>query len=130
MLVRLDPRAIERISGKAWDGVRSHFASIHEAIIAASPSARGALTTIYIKYTSDETGQNPFAVLWVKSSAELVLGISLPDTASLPQSLLARSTPNYKNMTAFLRFTAADSVPNKLAGWLAESHKRIAALSG
>ena len=78
MIERLDDRAAERIAGAAWVDARPTIEAIHKSLILVDPSVTGELTTIYVKYRSD-TQADPFAVLWIKSSKKIVLGLSLPD---------------------------------------------------
>ena len=80
---RLDPRASKRVSGPSWAKVRPQFERINEALLAVSPETQGMLTTVYVKYAPDPH-QQPFAVLWVRKSTELVLGLSLPEEFESP----------------------------------------------
>lgn len=123
MLDRLDQRAIERLSGPGWVPILPTIQSIHGAIIGVSPTVRGELTTIYIKYTSGETGVHPFAVLWVKMAAEIVLGLSLPPGISVPPELAPVARPRYKGLTEFVRLGIGDRIPDGLDEWIAIAYR-------
>jgi hypothetical protein len=115
---RLDSRAIDRVSGPAWDKIRSQFVKIHNALISASPHVRGELTTIYVKYTSaSETGQKPFAVLWIKSSSKLVLGLTLPE--SYKDELLVSAPPghSYAELTKYLVVRPEQDAVDRIEAW-------------
>ena len=122
---RLDERAIKRLSGPSWTGLRRQFEKVHEALTSVSPSARGELTTIYVKYVADETRDQPFAVVWLKKSTELVVGLALPDGYEL--SALGPPLPGYKyaGLTAFLRITSQDIVPPQLAQSAHDAHENV-----
>lgn len=120
---RLDPRALDRISGPSWEPIRSHFSVIHAALINVSPWARGELTTIYVKYSAPETGQQPFAVVWVKKASEIVVGLAMPSD-NLPQELSGPPAGfKYAGLTGYFRVTSADRVPDGLAPWAAMAYE-------
>lgn len=111
----LDKRAIDRISGAAWDEIRPTFTAVHDALVSVSPEVRGELTTIYIKYLSKETGDQPFAVLWVKKRTELLLGLAMPPGFSVPNAIPA--PVKYAGLTVYLRFEPGSEVPASLASF-------------
>ena len=114
---RLDNRAIERIKGPAWDPLRLQFESIHNSLIATSPYVFGTLTTIYVKYTNSELNGAPFAVIWIKKSTELVIGLSLPKPF-LDSGLI--SPPNgfkYNGLTGYVVIKASGEIPKNFTIW-------------
>lgn len=116
MLDRLGPKAAKRVSGKAWAITRPQFEQTHKFLVAASADASGELATVYVKYTVPAIRQ-PFAVLWVKKSTELVLGLALPEDYA--SSILA-DAPNhivYAGLTKYLCMHPGDPVPCELATW-------------
>ena len=78
MPIGLDVRATDRVSGPAWKAIKPHIDAVNAALLGVSLTSRGELTRIYIKYTSAETGCQPFAVMWVRSSSEIVIGLAPP----------------------------------------------------
>lgn len=129
MLDRLDERARTRVSGPTWDRIRPNLERVHSALVAASPDARGTLTTIYIKYTSPETGEQPYAVLWVKKSSELILGLALPEDFEAEALTGPASGIKYKGLTKFVRLTPDSEVPSALSNWIAAAVDQTKAIA-
>lgn len=122
---RLDPRAVKRVSGPAWASLRGHIDRLNEMLLGVAPTARAELTTIYIKYTIDsKTGRKPFAVLWVKKSTELILGLALPQ--EVKAAVLHDSLEGYKyaGLTAFLVVTPNHDLPDELEEWVKIAFER------
>jgi hypothetical protein len=88
-------------------------------LINVKPDVIGSLTTIYVKYTSPELGQAPFAVVWVKKASEIVVGLALP--TELVKSGLSGPPPGFKyaGLTGYFKVTATDEVPNDFGKWAA-----------
>ena len=116
MLDRLGPKATKRVGGKAWAITRPQFERIHNFLVSASADASVELATVYVKYTVPAIRQ-PFAVLWVKKSTELVLGLALPEDYTT--SILS-DAPNhivYAGLTKYLCIHPGDPVPSELSKW-------------
>ena len=118
---RLDPRASKRVSGPSWAKVRPQFERINEALLGVSPETQGMLTTVYVKYAPDPH-QQPFAVLWVRKSTELILGLSLPEAFESP--LLGESPVGckYAGLTWYLTVLPEDDVPDEIDDWAKLAH--------
>ena len=125
MFIRMDPRAVKRLSGPSWEKVRPQLEELHAAIIGFSPTVRADLVTTYVKYTSDETGPQPFAVLWVASSAAMVLGLALPDTISIPPEAAPSRKLMYKGLTGFFRFGPDEGMAPELPVWAAAAYRNL-----
>jgi hypothetical protein len=123
MLDRLDPRAAERVRGEAWNKVRPQFNTIHETLVSVSPTVTSELTTIYIKYASPKMVARPFAVLWVKKSSELVLGLSLPADFHTDAIQFIETKLKYAGLTNYLKFGPGDEVPTALHELVAIAYK-------
>ena len=121
---RLDARASKRINGPSWAGLRRQFRKIHQALLSVSPSARGELTTIYVKYVADEIGNQPYAVVWLKKSTELVVGLALREGYEAAE--LRPPLPGYKyaRLTAFLKITPQDAVPGEFLRWASDAYSQ------
>lgn len=91
--------------------MREPFEWIHSRLVAASPTARGELTTIYVKYASDETAGRPFAVVWIKKSSELVVGLSLPENIRPGWCGEAPRGYKYSGLTGYLTVHVGDTFP-------------------
>ena len=124
---RLDERAVERISGPSWDAIREHFERLHTELIAVSPTARGELTTIYVKYISDDTAGRPYAVVWIKKSTELVIGLSLPDDARTNLLSDAPRGCKYAGLTAYLVVRPSDELPAEIGDWVRRAYQEVMA---
>lgn len=121
---RLDHRGYKRISGPAWKPLRPHFDAIHTAITGVAPTVCGTLTTIYIKYVTAEN-QHPFAVVWVKKSKELVVGLALP-TENMPRELSGPPEGcTYAGLTGYFKVTPVDTVPPALNAWARAAYKHL-----
>ena len=115
---RLDPKAVKRLSGPAWNDVRPAFLRINDALLSASPKVSGTLTTIYIKYSSPETNDQPFSVVWVKKASEIIVGLSLPDDTDYPSLVTAPKGCKYAGITRYLVVKSKEDVPLVFDEWV------------
>jgi hypothetical protein len=106
--------------------MRPLFDEVCSTLLSVSPTARGELTTIYIKFLSEETNGRPYAVLWVKRASEMVLGLSLPEDRASPEFEAAPAGCKYAGLTKYLCFHAHDGSPNELLTWALEAHQHAA----
>ena len=120
-----DDKATARLSGRAWDAIRPKLAAINGALLSVSPTAKGELITIYIKYMTAETGQQPFAVLWVKTASEIVLGLALPPDFPTPNVETPQKKISYKGLTKFFRLGVGHEVPDKLCVWAEAAYRNV-----
>ena len=114
---RLDKRTIQRVSGPAWDGIRPLFERVSDVLLSVCPTATGELTTIYIKYISADTGGRPYAVVWIRKSTELTVGLALPDGFTSPELQPAPPRYSYSGLTGYFKLAPADEPPAKLEQW-------------
>ena len=114
---RLDSRTIQRVSGPAWNAIRSLFERVSDTLLSVCPSATGELTTIYVKYGSAETGGRPYAVVWVRKSTELTVGLALPDGFTSPDLKPAPSRYKYAGLTGYFQLTPDNEPPASLEQW-------------
>ena len=123
---RLDPRAIKRVSGPAWEKMRRQFNAVNAALLGVGSDVRGELTTIYIKYISDAAeADEPFAVLWVKKSTELLLGFSLPEGLTSPHFQEPPNNLKYGQLNRYLLMGVADEVPDDICTWATAAHQHV-----
>jgi hypothetical protein len=125
-LDRLDERAIQRVSGPAWQGLRHQFFAISRALLSTSPNAHGALTTIYVKYRTmpGEEG-DVFAVVWIKTAKEVVVGLALPEQAVPDRLGPAPRGMSYPGLTGYLILTPADQVPASFSEWASRAYANV-----
>jgi hypothetical protein len=119
---RLDPRAVKRVSGPSWGKMRPLFDRINSSLLGVSPTVRGELTTIYIKYFEPQLPNRPYAVLWIKKSTLLVLGLSLPEIVESPRLAGPPSHLKYAGITKYMTVEPGQDVPEELAVWATLAH--------
>ena len=124
---QLDPRAEQKLSGPAWEKVRLQIETIHNALTAVSPTARGELMAIYIKYVSEETKGQPFAVLWIKTSKQLVLGLALPEPFDSGELEQAPERHTYAGVTGYLTLKPGELVPSDVPRWARMAYENVKA---
>ncbi len=117
MQTGLDIKAVDRVSGPAWKTIRPHIDGVNAALLHVSPTARGELTRIYIKYTTVETGPQPFAVMWVRSSSEVVIGLALPADFCVGEITKPQKPIAYSGLTTYFCLTAKDELPVGIREW-------------
>lgn len=115
---RIDPRAIDKVSGKAWEALKPSFIEISEALLAVSPNVTGELTTIYVKYASPETDNQPFGVVWLKKSTLITLGLSLPEGHDDSRLVDAPKGCTYAGLTKYVVVDADNPMPDQLGDWV------------
>lgn len=120
----LSERARKKVAGPAWNAIRPAFEEINDALLSVSPDSFADLTTVYIKYcvSSDPTAR-VFAVIWVKTSKELVVGLALPD--DLEDARLSGAPPGttYKGLTRYFAIKSGDSVPDSIGDWARSAYE-------
>ncbi len=115
---QLSEKAAERVAGASWDGLRRQFHAISESLLSVSPEARGALTTIYVKFTITPDPNSPvYAVIWAKNSKQLVVGLRLPEDEIPPGLHAAPAGTTYKGLSGYFKIQPGDMVPQELPTW-------------
>lgn len=121
----LDQRAIDKIGGPAWAPIRPLFNSIVSGLLGVSNTSRGELTTIYIKFTSNETGSQPYAIVWLRRSSQLTIGLALPDNTEHPAFSPMPKGCKYVGISKFLELTSGDQKPDGFDDLAAEAIKNV-----
>src|SRR5262245_42829514 len=124
---RLDPKAVERISGEAWQSMRPLFDRLNDELLSVSPTVTGVLTTIYIKYASPETSAQPYAVVWVKKSTEIVVGLSLPSDFGADGLVEVPHGYKYAGLTKYLVLRKGAELPPSFGDWVRQAYSHISA---
>jgi hypothetical protein len=114
----LDIRAAERISGPSWEHIRSLFGCIHKILVDTDECVSGSLTTIYVKYGLSDRRAPPFAVVWIKKSTELIVGLALPSEFQCQE--LSEPFPGYiySGLTRYIKFNTNSVLPDEFATWV------------
>lgn len=123
---RMDPRALERVSGPSWRKMRPLFDQVSGLLLSVSATARGELTTVYVKFLDQETRPQPYAVLWIKKASEMVLGLSLPNEAGLPYFTHAPRGYGYKGLTKYVVIHEDDEIAPDLTHWVQVAYAHVA----
>jgi len=89
-------------------------------------TARGELTTSYVKFLDQETQPQPYAVLWIKKASEMVLGLSLQNEASPPCFTHAPRGYGYKGLTKYVAIHEDDKIVPDLADWVQVAYAQVA----
>ncbi len=114
----LSQRIIAKVSGPAWETLRGQFMQISRLLLAVSPDADSELMTSYVKFTINSEANSPvFAVVWLKNSKRLVVGLTLPEEYEAEG--LGPSLPGtmYKGLNQYFVVDRGDVVPKSLAEW-------------
>lgn len=95
-----------------------------ETLLNVSSESVGVLTTIYVKYqVTAQTDSSVFAVAWLKTSKQIVLGLALPDDVESPLLGTAPSGTKYKGITKYLTIGPADTLPDQLSQWAIRAYQ-------
>lgn len=125
---RLSPQVLERINGPSWDEIRPAFLRLTEILLNVDPTTYGQLTTIYVKYTLSAEPSSPvYAVAWIKTSKQVVVGLSLPESTDDPLLGQPPAGTKYKGLTKYFLIRPGDSVPERLSEWARTAHEFAAA---
>jgi len=122
---RLDSKAVEKLDGPAWETLRDSFFEMSDSLLGVSDSANGELTTIYVKYAAEETGNRPYGVIWIKKSTVLTLGLSLPEDVAHPRLGEAPKGCTYSGLTRYLIVDNENPVPNELSEWVRKAFENL-----
>lgn len=126
-MTQLDQRAIEKVSGPSWEGLREQFFEVSEAILGVSPNCSSELTTIYVKYRTGPPGDGGVhAVAWLKRSSELVVGFALPGGFVEPKLTGAPPGMKYPGITGYLRIARGNEVPPEVGEWARLAYENVA----
>ncbi len=123
----LDERTIERVSGPAWNNLRDTFLRISDILLSVDNEATSELTTIYVKFFvgNHQTGMKVYAVVWLKKSTELVIGLALPPTVDSLGLVDPPPQKKYAGLTRYLIIKEADSIPPELKVWAQEAYRSL-----
>ena len=121
----LDDRTLAKVGGPAWDDLRPVFMHVSESLLAMSNSARGELTTIYVKFMSNETRNIPFAVVWLRKSSELTIGLAVPDFVKSKEFVKMPKGCKYARLTRYLVLTTGTGVPEEFDSWALTAYRHV-----
>jgi hypothetical protein len=122
---QLDPKVLEKVGGPAWERLRGAFFEIATALLETSPASTSEFTTIYIKFLPSKGKADVFGVVWIKSSKQIVVGLSLPDTVNSPRFVSAPQGTKYRGITKYFVVTESEPVPSELTQWAYSAYQNV-----
>jgi hypothetical protein len=94
-----------------------------DALLSVNPACVGALTTIYVKYQVEASPSSPvFAVIWLKSSSQVVVGMALPEGSQSPYLVATPKGMAYRGLSKYLVLRAGDVLPDEFSSWAAAAY--------
>lgn len=121
----LDPAAIAKVSGPAWEPMRTTFFQVCEALLSATEEVCSELTTVYVKFMRDCGSREVYAVVWIKSSKQLVIGLALPEDVDAPEFTSAPRGTSYRGLTKYLCLRPSDDAPQALSEWAKQAEYAV-----
>src|SRR4051812_12525760 len=122
----LSERAKEYVSGPAWRSLRPAFFAVCDMFLAMDSRAKGELTTIYVKISVvTELGEQVYAVIWLRTSKRLVLGMALPEETESPSLTVAPKGCKYKGLTKYLTINSGEALPSDLDLWAKQAYEQV-----
>ena len=127
---RLSSEAVKKVSGPAWEPLRESFFDVSRTLLKVNSETLAVLTTIYVKYqTTSASSSDVYAVVWLRNSKQIVVGLSLPE--SVESGLLgpAPKGMSYRGITKYLTIKQGDIIPQELALWAEAAYQSAATKS-
>ncbi len=117
------------MSGPSWQPLRAKFLDLSQTLLNVSPDTFAELTTIYVKYLFRQN-ETPvvYAVAWLKKSAEIVVGLALPEYVTAAVLQPPPPDKKYPRLTKYLTITLADDVPEQLGDWARAAYANVVAI--
>jgi len=122
---QLQSQVLEKVSGPAWDQIRPAFLQVNDALLAVGPETRGQLTTIYVKYTTTPAATEVYAVVWIKTSKQIVVGLALPESVEDGGLGNPPAGTRYKGLTKYFVLRPGDGVPERLHEWARAAYEHV-----
>jgi hypothetical protein len=122
----LPQHAVAKVSGPSWEPLRKQFLEIGRLLLEAAADARADLLSQYVKFTASAAPDSPaYAVVWLKSSKRLIVGLALPEACEgdglggpLPKT-------TYRGLTRYFVVEAGAPVPRGLAAWAKTAYRHV-----
>ena len=119
---RIDPRILERIKGPAWQASRPTIEEAMNRLLAASPDAWAELTTVYIKFLRKPGNKSPYAVLWIKKSTEIILGLAVKQADVRGKLEGPMQGYKYAGLNGFIRLHSDRELPPEFDDWVKQAY--------
>ena len=122
--MRNDPKINERLRSEAWNDLRPLFDEMHCTLLSLDEQVAAELTTIYIKYKyTDELLSQVFAVIWLKTTKRIDVGLALPKDAFDKELMSPPPRLRYPPLNAFFSLQAGDELPKEFSTWARQAYE-------
>lgn len=119
----IDPRAIERVSGPAWDPSRKTILTAFEKLLSVAAGTASELTTIYVKFKISDSPASPvYAVAWIKTAKKFVIGFRHPVGYSHDAFVAAPKGMIYSGLNNYLDIDLETALPEQITEWALTAH--------
>ena len=124
---RHDERVDAKIAGATWNGIRRKVQQVSGLLLATGEETTSELTTIYVKY---KIARNPrssvFAVMWIKSAKQVVLGLATPEKIDEQGVKDAPKGMSYAGLTSYVGISEDRDLPARLPEWIELAYEQVA----
>jgi hypothetical protein len=122
----LPQHAVAKVSGPSWEPLRKQFLETGRLLLEPSPDAQAELLSQYVKFTRSAAPTSPpYAVVWLKSSKRLIVGLALPEAYEGEGLGPALPKTTYKGLTKYFAVEPGGAVPRGLATWARMAYRNI-----
>jgi hypothetical protein len=111
----LDPKAVKRVSGPSWKPLKPAVLAIADALLSASDRACSEMGTIHVRF--ERPDGSTYAIMWLKKSSQVVVGLALGDEASGERLHEAPQGLTFPGLTRYFTVAEGDEVPPELPDW-------------
>jgi hypothetical protein len=121
-----DQRITDRIRGPAWAAIRDRVVQLCDTVLGVAPNTRAELTTIYVKFSvADEPTAPVYAVAWLKTAKNVVIGFALPEAVNDPSLTVAPTGMTYKGITKYWRLSPEEALSADISNWARTSFEAV-----
>jgi hypothetical protein len=120
----LSQRIIDKVSGPAWEQIRGQFMQMAQLFLSVSPDADSKLLNTYVKFTTRTDPNSPvFAVVWLKSGKQMMVGLALPEEYDARELGPAPLGTTYKGLNKYFIVQRGGTVPEGFAEWAGRAYQ-------
>ena len=123
---KLSEHAIQRVSTPTWDRLRPQFLEMGRLLLGMSLDVNSEFISHYIKFMIS-TGPNspPFAVVWLKNTKRLIIGMALPETYEAEEFGPSLPGTAYKGLTKYFTVEPGTAVPKGFSEWARLAYENV-----
>ena len=110
---------VKKLSGRSWDKSREKLIGLIKELLSVDKSAVVEPSTIYLKFkVRDEPLAAVYAVLWVRSVKNIILGLSTPKKNENEIVMGAPPHMKYTGLTSYIKIDEDVDLPSDLVIWI------------